>query len=32
MFVGIQHHHPTLHTPEVEHKKTDEKDVEQTEA
>jgi hypothetical protein len=32
MFVGIQHHHPTLHLPEVEQKKTDEKDVEQTEA
>lgn len=32
MFVGIQHHHPTLQLPEVEHEKTDEKDVEQTEA
>ena len=29
MFVGIQHHHPTLHVPEnVEHKKEDETEVE----
>jgi hypothetical protein len=29
MFVGIQHHHPTLHVPEnVEHKKEDEAEVE----
>jgi hypothetical protein len=32
MFVGIQHHHPTLHTPEnVEHKKEDEIEVDSKE-
>ena len=27
-FVGIQHHHPTLHMPDVEHRKEDESEVE----
>jgi len=28
MFVGIQHHHPTLHMPDIEHRKEDEVEVE----
>jgi hypothetical protein len=28
MFVGIQHHHPTLHVPDSEHRKEDEVEVE----
>jgi hypothetical protein len=28
MFVGVQHHHPTLHVPDSEHRKEDEVEVE----